>query len=189
MAKSKKPAPKGNETAVAGRFGEAYIAHLLAKKGVVDVVQANSSGFDLLAIDKKGHPLNSNGLSFRQGRLNCISVKDRKFHSQIPLGYNKLKEAAKTWNADPWFGIVISNPPKLSAYLIPLKDARKFSSYSKAKNDYLLSEPSIRDKGYTLATYSEEALDSENPHSRAGRLAWQRHRNSLLNGARKRRKV
>ncbi|MCL4373908.1 hypothetical protein M1367_03470 [Candidatus Marsarchaeota archaeon] len=188
MAKSKKFVAAGKEAAAAGRFGEAYIAHLLAKKGVVDVVQANSSGFDLLAVDKKGRQLNSANLSFRKGMINCISVKDRKFHSQIPLGYNKLKEAAKTWNADPWFGIVISNPPKLNAYLIPLEDARKFSSYSSKKKDYLLSEPRIRDKKYTLATYAEEALDGENPHVRAGKLAWQRHRDSLLRGIRNRSK-
>lgn len=187
MAGSKKFVATGKEAATAGRFGEAYIAHLLAKKGVVDVVQANSPGFDLLAIDKKGHRLNSDGLSFRPGRINCISVKDRKFHSQIPVGYNKLKEAAKTWNADPWVGIVISNPPKLNAYLIPLEDIPKFSSYSSKKKDYLLSEPRIRNKKYTLATYAEEAPDDENSHVRAGKLAWQRHRDSLLRGARKRR--
>jgi hypothetical protein len=61
MAKSKKFVAAGKEAAAAGRFGEAYIAHLLAKKGVVDVVQANSSGFDLLAVDRKSHQLSLRG--------------------------------------------------------------------------------------------------------------------------------
>lgn len=189
MTKSKKFVAAGKEAAAAGRFGEAYIAHLLAKKGIVDVVQANSSGFDLLAVDEKGHKLNSDGLGFRQGKINCISVKDRKFHSQIPLGYDKLKEAAKIWNADPWVGIVISNPPKLDAYLIPLGDALKFSSHDANKNDYLLSVAGIRNNKYMLATYAEESSIEENPHVRAGKLAWQRHRNTLLKGARKRHKT
>jgi hypothetical protein len=159
MAKSKKSAPKGNETAAAGRFGEAYIAHLLAKKGV-DVVQANSSGFDLLAIDKGNHKLNSYGLRFRRGRLICISVKDRKLHTQIPIGYKKLDKAAKKWNADPWVGIVISNPPKLDAYLVPLDEARELSKYNKNKKDRYVSVSKIRDKKkYTLAQYAEESTD------------------------------
>lgn len=189
MAKSKKFVAAGKEAAAAGRFGEAYIAHLLAKKGVVDVVQANSSGFDLLAVDSKSHQLNSDGLSFKQGRLNCISVKDRKSHSQIPIGYDKLDGAAKIWNADPWIGIVISNPPKLDAYLVPLDEAMKFAKYVNTKKDYILLVSDIRDKKYTLAAYAEEETLKENSHVRAGKLAWQRHRDSLLKGARKRRKA
>ncbi|MGC8478912.1 MAG: hypothetical protein ACP5NE_03230 [Candidatus Micrarchaeia archaeon] len=161
MAKSKKSAPKGNETAAAGRFGEAYIAHLLAKRGVVDIVQANSSGFDLLAIDKGNHKLNSYGLRFEQDKLICISVKDRKLHTQIPIGYRKLAEAAKKWNAYPWVGIVISNPPKLDAYLVPLDEAKdKFGKYNNNKKDYYTSVPKIRgEKKYTLAQYAEESAD------------------------------
>jgi len=43
----------GSEALLSADFGESFIAYLLSKEGV-DVVRANSVGFDLIAIDAAG---------------------------------------------------------------------------------------------------------------------------------------
>ena len=146
---------------VAGRFGEAFIAQLLAKRGIVDVVQANTEGIDLFAISKKNSFIGKN-------KIIGISVKTRKNHNGIPLNYKQMQRAAKTWNIVPWVGIVISNDPQFSdAYLLPLKSALMVSSLGNHKKgkDYFLSGSKLRNgnlERYHLTTAIKEISTDPN---------------------------
>lgn len=175
----------GKEAGVAGRFGEAFIAQLLAKKGVVDVVEASGEGFDLFAITKRSSLIKKNTLV-------GISVKARKNYNGIPLRYPAVQRAAKTWHAEPWIGIVISNatePP--DAYMLPLKVAITISHKGNTKRgkDYLLSGSRLSNgdfERYHLTSYAAKEMRASR-RSVGAQLAWKRHRKSLLAGAQKRR--
>lgn len=112
---SKKFVNAGKNAMVSGRFGEAYVSYLLVKRRIVDVVPANTAGFDLFAIDKKGK-------TFTKNKIVGISVRTRMHQSRFPLSSKKLARAAKTWGIEPWIAVVSRH---YSAILAPLKNAKK----------------------------------------------------------------
>lgn len=132
----------GSEAILSADFGESFIAYLLSKEGI-DVVRANSVGFDLIAID-------SDGKIFPKKRYICISVKTRVSKSSnkprptIPVGSEKLLKASRIWNADPWVGIVVGNVYgkawNLEAFIFPLEDLSRLQGTSKRRDVVAVSE-------------------------------------------------
>jgi hypothetical protein len=84
--------------------GEYFTAFLLSARWDLDVVIADSEGFDLLVRDPKGQ--------FPGKPLKAISVKsrvqsnDKSLTFQIQNSYHSLRQAAKKWHADPYFAFL-----------------------------------------------------------------------------------
>lgn len=129
----------GSEAILSGDFGESFVAYLLSKEGI-DVVRANTVGFDLFAIDSKGK-------IFPKKKIVGISVKARisksskSFKPTIPVGSRKISAAKKTWNTEAWVGIVIGGKDKkFDVFVFPFKELSKLRGKAKRKDVVAVSE-------------------------------------------------
>jgi len=123
---------------LSGDFGESFIAHLLAKKGVY-VVRASTVGFDLFAIDSKGGLLPKNkmiGISVKAR----IAQSHRAFAPTIPMGSEKIKSAMKTWRVGAYMGVVIGSEGKMDAFLVPFRSLGKLRGKAKRADVLAASE-------------------------------------------------
>jgi hypothetical protein len=130
----------GSEAMLSGEFGESFIAYLLSKEGI-DVVRANTVGFDLFAID-------TNGKILPKDKIIGISVKARisklhkSFKPTIPIGSAKVLSSMRTWHVDAWIAIVIGSKEKekLTAFIFPFEDLSKLSGKAMREDVVAVSE-------------------------------------------------
>ena len=139
MKKNSHTKNTGNESIRSGDFGESFIAYLLAKEGI-EVVRANTVGFDLLAIDQTGK-------LFPKKKLIGISVKARiskthkRYRPTIPMGSAKIWMSMKKWDADAYIGIVVgSQDGDFDAFVFPHKDLLKLGGRTRRKDVVAVSE-------------------------------------------------
>lgn len=128
------------KTAFLGDFGEFLFAwHLRSKFGIETAIY-KGRGFDLLCIDRAGNLL-------PKDEHIAISVKSRargkhNTDEDVTAHWDKIKEAANAWKAEPWFAYVriCAEKGEISFFLLPVSTAeklgkhfnvRKFETYAK----------------------------------------------------------
>jgi hypothetical protein len=127
-----------------GNFGELTIAWWLNSKYNINTIMADTTGFDLLALDKDGR-------FFPKNRNVAISVKARERGTKkdkisgdnVFWHLEKLENSAKEWNAEPWFAHVRIVPELgfLETFLMPIEIAKKYSTGPSGKKKRMSFHP------------------------------------------------
>ncbi len=90
------------ESKLRGVASEYWVAYFLSARWDLEVLIADSKGFDLLVKDPKGR--------LPGKRLKAISVKSRVRHKpsnlDINVNYSSLCEETTKWNAEPYFAFL-----------------------------------------------------------------------------------
>jgi hypothetical protein len=121
------------KTAFLGDLGEFLFAWHLRSKYNIETAIYKGVGFDLLCIDKEGKLL-------PKDKHVAISVKSRargghNINEAVTAHWDKIKEAARKWDAEPWFAYtrICADKGTVSFFLMPVSEAEKLGKHFNLK--------------------------------------------------------